>query len=85
MQDLQRAEGAEEGQGHKALGIHRPCLSARNRDFSSFTIGQQGFELPPRAPRDSKKEAHNESVKSFAEGQVDLPTQIHRVYIYMYI
>ena len=55
MQGLERAEGAEESQGHKALGIHRPCLGpvrAQRGDFSSFTLGQQGFEIHPRAERE---------------------------------
>ena len=55
MQGLERAEGAEESQGHKALGIHRPCLGpvrAQRGDFLSFTLGQQGFEIHPRAARE---------------------------------
>ena len=54
MQGLERAEGAEKSQGHKALGIRRPCLCpvrAQRRDLLSFTLGQQGFEIHPRAAR----------------------------------
>ena len=51
MQGLERAEGAGDSQGHKALGIHRPCLGpvrTQRGEFSSFTLGQQGFEIHPR-------------------------------------
>ena len=92
----------------------------------SFTVGQQGFEIHPRAARQHfveyfgsglgsgkarvrvnsqgqavfakvamriigqqglwisvrpKKQAHKGFFKSLAEGQVDLPTQIDRIYI----
>ena len=55
MQGLERADAAEESQGHKALGIHRPCLGpvrAQRRGFLSFTLGQQGFEIHPRAAQE---------------------------------
>ena len=52
MQGLERLERAEESQGHKALGIHRPCLGpdrAQREDFWSFTLGHQGSEIASRA------------------------------------
>ena len=57
MQGLERGEGAEaeESQGHKALGIQRPCLGpvrAQRGDLLSFTLGQQGCEIQPRAARE---------------------------------
>ena len=55
MQGLQRAEGAEESQGHKVVGIHRPCLGsvcAQRGDCLNFTLGQKGFDIHPRAQRD---------------------------------
>ena len=55
QQALFGAEGAEESQGHKALGIHRPCLGpvrAQREDFQSFTLGQQGSEIHSRAARE---------------------------------
>ena len=59
MQGLERAEGAEESQDHKALGIHRPCLRpvcAQRGEFLSFTVGQQCFEIQPRAARENSSE-----------------------------
>ena len=55
IQGLERAEGAKESQGHKDLGIQRPCLGpvrAQGRDLLSFTLGQQGFGINPRAERE---------------------------------
>ena len=55
MQGLERAEGAEESQGHKALGIHRPCLGhvrEQRGNLLSVTFGQQGFQIHLRAARE---------------------------------
>ena len=55
QQGLFGAEGAEESQGHKALGIHRPCLGpvrAQRKDLLRFTLEQQGFEVHARAARE---------------------------------
>ena len=54
MQGFEGAEGAEESRGHKAFGIHRPCLGpvrAQHGDLLSFTLGQQRFQIHPRAAR----------------------------------
>ena len=45
---LRSRRGAEESQGHKALGIHRPCLGsvrAQRGDLLSVNLGQQDFEI----------------------------------------
>ena len=75
------ASGVDSGKAKvraKGLGLARPSNSQGQAVFAKVAmriIGQQGLWISVRP----KKQAHKGFVKSLAEGQVDLPTQIDRM------